>query len=160
MSRFGHDLHAAGDGARARCVGRRHHLVEHAVDAVAHLELVLERLEVDVGGLVLDGLHEDEVEELDDLVVALRRRAGRRGRWTCRRGLASLARFSSVARWLPGDVGHGLGLGVVLLEDGARSRPASATTASTLKPIRRRMSSTARKLSGLFMAILIFLDRG
>ena len=53
-------------------LGRRHHLVEDAVDAVAHLELVLEGLEVDIGGLVLDGLEQDEVEQADDLVVLRR----------------------------------------------------------------------------------------
>jgi hypothetical protein len=42
-----HDLHAARD-RRAQVLGRRHHLVQHAVDAVPHLELVLEGLEVDV----------------------------------------------------------------------------------------------------------------
>ena len=49
------------DGRRD-VLGRRHHLVQHAVDAVAHLELVLERLEVDVRGLVLDRLQEHQVD--------------------------------------------------------------------------------------------------
>ena len=48
-----HDLDAAGM-AGGQVARRRHHLVEHAVAAVAHLVLVLERLEVDVRGLVLD----------------------------------------------------------------------------------------------------------
>jgi hypothetical protein len=52
----------------ARCARRRHHLVQHAVDAVAHLELVLERLEVDVRGLVLDRLQQHEVDQLADRV--------------------------------------------------------------------------------------------
>jgi hypothetical protein len=47
-------------------LGRRGHLVERAVDAVADAELVLERLEMDVGCLVLDRLLEDDVDELDD----------------------------------------------------------------------------------------------
>ena len=45
---------------------RRHHLVEHAVAAVAHLVLFLERLEVDVAGLVLDGQQQHHVDELAD----------------------------------------------------------------------------------------------
>jgi hypothetical protein len=53
-------------------LGRRDHLVEHAVDAVPHLELVLERLEVDVRGAILDGLQQHEVQQLDDLVVVSR----------------------------------------------------------------------------------------
>ncbi len=58
----GHDLDARGDGER-EVLWRGDHLVEHAVDAVADLELVLERLEVDVGGLVLDGLQQHEVQQ-------------------------------------------------------------------------------------------------
>jgi hypothetical protein len=38
---------------RARRLRRRRHLVERAVHAVADLELLLERLEVDVRGAVL-----------------------------------------------------------------------------------------------------------
>ena len=61
----GHDLDAAADGRRD-VRGRRHHFVEHAVDAVAHLEFIFERLEVNVGGLVLDGLQQHEVDQLAD----------------------------------------------------------------------------------------------
>ena len=62
---IGHDLDAAADGGGD--VGRRgHHFVEHAVDAVSHLEFALEGLEVNVGGLVLDRLKENEVDELAD----------------------------------------------------------------------------------------------
>ncbi len=43
--------------------GRRDHLVEHPVNAVADLELVLKRLEVDVAGPILDGLQEHKVQE-------------------------------------------------------------------------------------------------
>ena len=49
----GHDLDARGDG-EGQVPRRRHHLVEHAVGADADLELVLERLEVQVAGVVLD----------------------------------------------------------------------------------------------------------
>ncbi len=79
-----HDLDAADDRQR-EVLRRRDHLVEDAVDAVAHLELVLERLEVDVGGLVLDRLEQHEVEQPDDLVVLGRARRAPPGRST-RRG--------------------------------------------------------------------------
>ncbi len=62
---IGHDLDAAGDSHRQVARGR-HHLVEHAVAAIAHLVLVLERLEVDVAGLVLDRQQEHHVDELAD----------------------------------------------------------------------------------------------
>ena len=61
----GHDLDAAGDG-RGQVARRRHHFVEHAVAAVAHLVFVFERLEVDVAGLVLDGQQQHHVDELAD----------------------------------------------------------------------------------------------
>ena len=47
-------------------LGRRRHFVERAVDAVTNFELVLEGLEMDVGGLVADGLADDEIDEADD----------------------------------------------------------------------------------------------
>ena len=42
------------------------HFVEVAVDAVSDAEFVAEGFEVDVGGLVPDGLSDDGVDELDD----------------------------------------------------------------------------------------------
>src|SRR5262249_19039804 len=59
----GHDLDAAGDG-HGQVARRRHHFVQDAVAAIAHLVLVLERLEMDVAGLVLDAQQEDHVDEL------------------------------------------------------------------------------------------------
>ena len=59
----GHDLDAAGD-RRGQVARRRDQLVEHAVDPVPHLVLFLERLEVDVRGLVLDRQQQHHVEEL------------------------------------------------------------------------------------------------
>ncbi len=64
---IGHDLDSGADGV-GDVPRRRHHLVQHAVDAVAHLELVLEGLEVDVAGLVLDRLQQHKVEQLLDRV--------------------------------------------------------------------------------------------
>ena len=62
-----HDLDARAD--RRRDVrGRRHHFVQHAVDAIAHLEFILERLEVNVRGLVLDGLQKHEVDKIADVI--------------------------------------------------------------------------------------------
>ena len=57
-------MRAADGGGDVR--GRRHHFVQHAVDAIAHLEFILERLEVNVGCLVLDGLQQHEVDQLAD----------------------------------------------------------------------------------------------
>ena len=63
MSRFDMTLMrmeiAIGQVAR-----RRHHLVEHAVAAIAHLVFVFERLEMDVAGLVVDGQQQDHVDQL------------------------------------------------------------------------------------------------
>ena len=61
----GHDLDAAGDG-HGQVARRRHHFVEHAVAAIAHLVFVFKRLEMDVAGLVLDGQQEHHVDELAD----------------------------------------------------------------------------------------------
>ena len=47
-------------------LGWRSHFEEGAVDAVADTEFVGEGFEVDVAGLVLDGLLHDEVDEADD----------------------------------------------------------------------------------------------
>ena len=46
--------------------GRGDHLVEHPVGTDADLELVLERLEMDVAGLVLDRQQQDHVDQLAD----------------------------------------------------------------------------------------------
>ena len=46
---------------------RRHgNFVEDAVDAVADAQIVFERLDVDVGGALVDGFADDLVHELDD----------------------------------------------------------------------------------------------
>ena len=54
------------------------HLAQHAVDAEADDEAVLERLDVDVGRVVLDRLRQDRVDQLDDrrLVVAFEQVGG------------------------------------------------------------------------------------
>ena len=49
---------------------RRRHLVKHPVDAVPDLELVLERLEVDVRRLVPDRDHQRLLDETHDRIVA------------------------------------------------------------------------------------------
>jgi hypothetical protein len=58
-------LDARDDRQRER-LGRRRHFVEGTVNPVANLELVLERLEVDVARLVADGLPHDQIDEADD----------------------------------------------------------------------------------------------
>ena len=62
---LGHDLEARGDGV-FEFQRRLHHLVEQAVDAVAHTHRLLVRLDVDVRRAALHGVHEDEVHQLDD----------------------------------------------------------------------------------------------
>ncbi len=60
-----HDLEPRRDRV-AQLHRRLHHLVEHAVDAVADAEFLLVRLDVDVRRVALDGVGEDQVHELDD----------------------------------------------------------------------------------------------
>ena len=61
----GHDLDARGDG-EGQVPRRRHHLVQHAVGLDADLEFVLERLEVQVAGVVLDRQQQHHVQQLAD----------------------------------------------------------------------------------------------
>ena len=67
----GHDLEAADD-AGVDLAGLGGHLVQDAVDAVAHPHLGLLRLDVDVGGAVTDRLGDQGVDELDDRRVVQR----------------------------------------------------------------------------------------
>ena len=64
-----HDLEAADDRV-LQLDGRLHDLVEHAVDAVADPHGLLVGLDVDVGGILPDGVEQDEVHKLDDRRVA------------------------------------------------------------------------------------------
>jgi hypothetical protein len=61
------------DDQRRDCAPRLEHFAQDAVDAEAHDQAVLERLDVNVGGVVLHRLGEDRVDQLDDrrLVIAL-----------------------------------------------------------------------------------------
>ena len=61
---LGHDLEAGDDRGLDR-LGAAHHLVQDAVDAEPNTQVVLLRLDVDVGGAVGDGLLDDVVDELD-----------------------------------------------------------------------------------------------
>src|SRR5262249_50968964 len=61
----GHDLDARDDH-RLEALGRRDDVVEDAVDAEAHRQVALERLDVDVAGAVLDRLEEERIDQLDD----------------------------------------------------------------------------------------------
>ena len=67
-----HDLDARDHQRRDRALGLQH-LAQHAVDAEAHDQAVLERLDVDVGGVLLDRLGEHGVDQADDrrIVVAV-----------------------------------------------------------------------------------------
>ncbi len=72
MSSLRHDLdarhHQRGHGA----LGLQH-LAQHAVDAEAHHQAVLERLDVDVRGVLLHRLGQHRIDQADDrrIVVAL-----------------------------------------------------------------------------------------
>ena len=67
-----HDLDARDQQRRDRAL-RPQHLAQHAVDAEAHDEPVLVRLDVDVGGVFLDRLRQHRIDQADDrgVVVAL-----------------------------------------------------------------------------------------
>ena len=62
---IGHDLDARRDG-KGQMPRRRHHLEEHAVGPETNLELALERFEVQVAGMVLDGHEQHHVEQFAD----------------------------------------------------------------------------------------------
>ena len=62
---LGHDLDARDDQRRDRAPALQH-FAQHAVDAEAHHQAVLERLDVDVGGVFLHRLREHGVDEPDD----------------------------------------------------------------------------------------------
>ena len=133
-----HDLDARDQ--RDREVRRRRlELEQHAVDAVADLEVVLERLEVDVRRLVADRLVEDVVQQLDD-----RRRRGHR-RLVLEVELAALAGDSSGDELLAAAsfvLRTGILLGRTCRSQGfQRSAVSSATTPFDLEPGRREPMS-------------------
>ena len=72
-----HDLEAR-DERRLELHRRLHDLLQRAVDAVAHADVVLEALEVDVRRAALHRIREDGVDELDDRRI-LHLRGERRG---------------------------------------------------------------------------------
>src|SRR5262249_60930971 len=59
----GHHLDAAGD-SHGQVPGWRHHLVQYAVAAIAHLVFFFKRLEMDVAGVVLNCQEHHHVEQL------------------------------------------------------------------------------------------------
>ena len=62
---LGHDLDAADHGG-LQLLGRGFDVVQDAVDPVAHLQVLLERLDVNVARPRLDRLGDDQVDEPDD----------------------------------------------------------------------------------------------
>ena len=92
---------------------RRLHLVERAVHAVADLEVLLERLDVDVGRAVHDALVEDHVHELDDGVGV---RGGVERGDVVRVALQGLVGVHALAEGLE-HVGDGVGGVAVVLRD-------------------------------------------
>ena len=73
-----HDLEARGQ-RQLHLLGRRRRVHQHAVDAVAQPQRLLERLDVDVAGAVFDGLDQDEVGQFDDRALPRWRRPVGRG---------------------------------------------------------------------------------
>ena len=67
---LGHDLDARDDQRRHGALGLQH-LAQHAVDAEAHDQAVLERLDMDVRGVFLHRLGEHRVDEPDDRRVVV-----------------------------------------------------------------------------------------
>jgi hypothetical protein len=67
-----HDLDARDDARLDRLGQRLDRLVEHVVDAEAHAQLALERLEVHVAGALLHGVVQQRVHQLDDGRVVVR----------------------------------------------------------------------------------------
>ena len=70
----GHDLQPGDHAGLDRLAATRIDLVQHAVDAEPHPQVVLGRLEVDVGGAVLDRLRDQQVDVPDDRRVVDDRR--------------------------------------------------------------------------------------
>ncbi len=68
---LGHDLEAGDDGV-LELHRRLHDLVEDAVDPVADPERLLVGFDMDIGGLALDGVGEDQVDQLDDRGILAR----------------------------------------------------------------------------------------
>ena len=62
---LGHELEAADDGG-LELARRRFLIEEHAVHAEAHAEFLLERLDVNIAGALLDGLGDHGVDQADD----------------------------------------------------------------------------------------------
>ncbi len=60
-----HDLDTRGQGV-LQLQRRLHDFMQHAVDAITDPEGLLVGLDVDVGGLFLDGIGQDQVDQLDD----------------------------------------------------------------------------------------------
>ena len=60
-----HDLDAR-DHRGSHALGRRFDVVQHAVDAIAHRQPILERLDVDVGGAHVERVGDEEADEADD----------------------------------------------------------------------------------------------
>ena len=60
-----HQLHA-GDDRRLQLARRIVLLIEHAVDAIANAKFLLERLDVNVAGALLDGQRDHRVHQAND----------------------------------------------------------------------------------------------
>src|SRR6266481_10209521 len=87
------------------------HFLKYAIDAVADLEFVFERLEVNVARAVLDRLVKDEIDETD-----YRRRVRLRFNCSLAVSLAQLQRFTGFSELLEHFL-HARRVGAVILLD-------------------------------------------
>jgi hypothetical protein len=137
-----HDLQARHE-QRAEHALRRQDLGQHAVDAVADAELVLEGLDVDIRGLLAHRLRQDRVDQADDRRIVLRVHE-----------VAGIGDLLREARQIDvrADVrGHLLRLAVVALvgagERALELRRRQCSNASPGPSRRRSSSSTSRRAS-------------
>ena len=166
---LGHDLDAR-DHRGGQVGGRRFGFLEHAVDAVAHLQAVLERFDVDVGGAHLDRALDDQVDQADDrrfggevaqvldvvlVAGARRRRCSRRSRPSrCgpgRNSARSGRRFPNAGRPDAAPRGRSPGAPLRAHSRPADRRPAGRCPARPRRPDRRgcfRNAATAAAFSG------------
>ena len=138
-----HDLDAR-DHQRRDGAARLQHFAQHAVDAEAHDQAVLERLDVNVGGVVLDRLRQDRVDQLDDrrLVVAFQQVGGLR---QILREVGEVGVVLHAADHLHGRVRAAFVLRVATADRRLRCRRAAAAAAGRARDALRRCWRAARR---------------
>ena len=76
---IGLDLEAADNGG-LEAFGRRFHLVQHAIDAVADAKSLRQRLEMNIRGAHFEGLDDERIDQLDERRIRFDHRAVARRR--------------------------------------------------------------------------------